>query len=110
MIGLQSIVPGGLVLAFMVSAGIGLYYREMAQRYETQLIDCKAKEMAMQDDMRKANEAVKSYEELIGKLRDECRSKVELLKKRWESELRSCERLLERRQRLEEKLDDIDRL
>ena len=110
MIGLQSIVPGGLVLALMISAGIGWHYREVAQRYEARLIDCRAREKAMEDDMREATEAVKGYEEIIGKLRDECRSKVELLEKRWESELRSCERLLERRERLEEKLDDIDRL
>ena len=105
--GFRFAVLGG-VLA--VVAGLGLtvsYYKGKAEklREEIENLSIKNKELANQ---------IKSMSEQCSRtvqaLKESCLDKLKIEREQTQKQLRACKKLLERRKRLEEKLDDIDRL
>ena len=105
--GLRLAVLGG-VLAVITGLGLtAFYYKEESEklRDKVEVLSTKNKELAYQIES-----LSKECDATIKALQEGCSERLKIEREQTQRQLRACQKLLERRQRLEDKLRDIDRL
>ncbi len=97
---------GGLVIIVWLGLAV-LYYKGESDklRDKVEALNAKNKELTYQIEnlSKECNTTIKA-------LQESCSERLKIERERAQKQLRACQKLLERRQRLEDKLRDIDRL
>ena len=99
-----------LVVALTVIAGFcltALYYKGKSERFKDRIefLSTKNKELTY-----RIENLSRECDATVRALQESCSDRLKIEREQAKKQLRACRKLLERRQRLEDKLRDIDRL
>lgn len=105
--GLRLAVLGGVLAVIAVLGSMAFYYREESEKLRERIEALSAKNQNLTYQI---EELAKECDTTIRALQKSCSERLEVEREQAKKQLRTCQKLFERRKKLEEKLRNIDRL